>query len=88
MDIFLYSLINLLFALVIPNRLIIKIYIINNYNFYYSSNNITDTFTPKFIKANISYLLILIGAIGIAIIYKGIKFRKLYLLINSSFILI
>ena len=75
-------------TLIIPNRLIIKIYIINNYNFYYSFNNIIDISTLKSTKTNIFYLLILIGAIEIIIIYKDIKFKKLYLLINSFFILI
>ena len=79
---------NLLLTPVIPNRLTIKVYIINNYNFYYSSNNIIDIFISKSIKVNISYLLILIGAIEITIIYKGIEFKRLYLLINSFFILI
>ena len=88
MDIFLYSLINLLFALVIPNRLIIKIYIINNYNFYYSSNNIIDISILKSTKINISYLLMLIGAIKVTTIYKNIEFKRLYLSINFSFILI
>jgi len=75
-----------LFTLIIPNKLTIKIYIINNYNFYYNSNNIIDIFTLKFIKINIFYLLILTGAIKITTIYKDMKFKKLYLIINSSFI--
>ena len=61
---------------------------LDNYNFYYSFNNITDTSTPEFTKVNIFYLLILIGAIGVTTIYKGIESKRLYLSINSSSILI
>ena len=75
-----------MFTLIIPNKLTIKIYIINNYNFYYNSNNIIDISILEFIKANIFYLLILTEAIGITTIYKGAEFKRLYLLINSFFI--
>ena len=77
---------NLLLTPVIPNRLTIKVYIINNYNFYYSSNNIIDISTPESTKAGISCLLILTGAVRVATIYKGAESKRLYLLINSSFI--
>ena len=69
-NIFSHSLINRLFTSITLIIITTKIWDISSFNFFARFNNMINTLAPEFIKAETFYLLILIKAIEIIIIYK------------------